>query len=88
MQGKKLFVGNLSYTTTEDELKEAFAEHGTVESAKIISGKGFGFVEMATSGEAESAKEALNQTSIGGRNINVDEARPLKDKPRDNFRRF
>ncbi len=88
MQGSKLFVGNLSYSTGEDELQELFAKHGTVKSVKIIPNKGFGFIEMSSSDEAEAAKEALNLTSVSGRNINVNEARPQKEKPRRNFRRY
>jgi RNA recognition motif-containing protein len=88
MQGSKLFVGNLSYTTNESELQELFSKHGTVKSINIISNKGFGFVEMSSPTEAEAAKEALNLTSLGGRNINVNEARPPKEKPRQNFRKY
>lgn len=88
MQGSKLFVGNLSYDTSENELQELFAKHGTVKSVNIIPNKGFGFVEMSNSTEANAAKEALNLTSVSGRNINVNEARPPKERPRREFRRF
>ncbi|RKY42527.1 MAG: RNA-binding protein [Candidatus Makaraimicrobium thalassicum] len=88
MQGSKLFVGNLSYSTDEDELHELFAEHGMVKSVNIIPNKGFGFVEMSSPAESEAAKEALNLTSVGGRNINVSEARPPKERPSSNFRRY
>ena len=88
MQGSKLFVGNLSYTTDEGELQELFSKHGTVKSINIISNKGFGFVEMSSPAEAETAKEALNLTSLGGRNINVSEARPPKPRPKRNFGRY
>ncbi len=88
MQGSKLFVGNLSYSTDESELRELFAQHGTVKSIKIIPNKGFGFIEMESSSEAEAAMEALNLTSVSGRNINVNEARPQKEKPRRNFGRY
>ncbi len=88
MKEKKLFVGNLSYSTTEEELKGLFSQHGTVESVTIISDKGFGFVEMSTPEEAESAKEALNLTNFEGRNLNVNEARPQKSRPNSNFRRY
>ncbi len=88
MQEGKLFVGNLSYSTDEDELNELFAKHGTVKSINIIPNKGFGFVEMSSSAEAEAAKEALNLTSVSGRNINVNEARPQKERPRNNFRSY
>jgi len=85
MQGSKLFVGNLSYSTDENELQELFSKHGTVKDVKIISNKGFGFVEMSSPAEAEAAKEALNLTSVSGRNINVNEAKPPKENPRRNF---
>jgi len=88
MPESKLFVGNLSYSTDEDELNALFAEHGTVKSVNIIPNKGFGFVEMSSSAEAEAAKEALNLTSVSGRNINVNEARPQKERPRSNFSRY
>jgi RNA recognition motif-containing protein len=77
---KKLFVGNLSYTITEGELKELFGEHGTVEGVKILQGRGFGFIEMSTSDEARSAREALNLKFFGGRSINVNEAKPMVKK--------
>ncbi len=82
MKEKKLFVGNLSYSTSKEELSELFSQHGTVESVNIIANKGFGFVEMSSLAEAESAKEALNLTHFGGRNLSVNEARPLRNKPR------
>ncbi|MFH1846862.1 MAG: RNA-binding protein [Candidatus Omnitrophota bacterium] len=88
MTEKKLFVGNLNYSTTEDELRDLFAQHGTVESVNIIPNKGFGFVEMSSLAEAEAAKEALNLSHVGGRNINVNEARPMKDRPKRTFKRF
>ena len=88
MDGNKLFVGNLSYSTSEDELRELFSQHGRVDNVTIISNKGFGFVEMSSPEEAEAAKNSLNLTHFGGRNLNVNEARPKKDKPRRNFRRY
>ena len=88
MQGSKLFVGNLSYSTDENELQELFAQYGTVKSVNIIPNKGFGFVEMSSSAEAEAAKEALNLTSVSGRNINVNEARPQEERPKRNFRSY
>jgi RNA recognition motif-containing protein len=80
MGGNKLFVGNLSFSSSEGELEQLFAEHGTVENVKIIANKGFGFVEMAKQEEAEAAKEALNLSMFGGRNINVSDARPMKPR--------
>ncbi|MDD5145744.1 MAG: RNA-binding protein [Candidatus Pacebacteria bacterium] len=85
---KKLFVGGLSYDTTDATLKDAFAQAGTVESAVIIidkmSGrsKGFGFVEMSTEEEAKKAIEMLNGKEIDGRNVTVNEARPMESRPR------
>lgn len=84
---KKLYVGGISYSTTEDGLKESFSAAGTVESATIImdrmSGrsKGFGFVEMSTEEEAQAAIEMFNGKELDGRTINVDEARPMTDRP-------
>jgi len=75
MQGSKLYVGNLDYSVTEEQLTELFANHGGVTQVNIIDGRGFGFVEMAEPEEAESAKEALNDTVFHGRTLRVDEAR-------------
>ena len=86
--GKKLYVGNLPYSTTEDLLRETFGQNGTVESATIIidrdtgRSKGFGFVEMSNDSEAQAAIEALNGTDMDGRQIKVNEAKPRA--PRDN----
>jgi RNA recognition motif-containing protein len=80
MQGTKLFVGNLSYSVDKEKLQELFAEHGEVSNVNIIEGKGFGFVEMATREGAEKANTALNGTQLQGRTLNVDEARPQRDK--------
>ena len=85
MQGNKLYVGNFSYSVTDEQLKELFSAHGTVESAKVIGDKGFGFVEMSSSEEAETAKEALNETEFNGRTLRVDEARPQKPRSDRNF---
>ena len=79
---KKLYVGNLSYNTTDDDLKQTFAEYGTVQSAQVIMdrdtgrSKGFGFVEMSNDSEAQKAISALNGTQVDGRNLTVNEARP------------
>ena len=83
MQGSKLYVGNLSYTVTNQQLEELFGKHGTVKSVNIIEGKGFGFVEMSTPEEAEKAKEALNETDFNDRPLKIDEAKP--QKPRRDF---
>lgn len=84
--GKKLYVGNLSYNVNNSELEEMFAPHGTVESASIITdrdtgrSKGFGFVEMGTDQQAQSAIDALHGKEIGGRSLTVNEARPREDR--------
>lgn len=82
MEGSKLYVGNLSYSATIEEIKELFAGVGEVRDVKVISGKGFGFVEMASQADAEKAKKELNGTQFMGRALTVDEARPQRDKPR------
>lgn len=85
---KKLYVGNLSYQTTSDSLRDAFAQCGTVESATVISDKmtgrsrGFGFVEMATDEGAEKAIETWNGNELDGRKLTVNEARPMESRPR------
>ncbi len=77
-----IYVGNLSYTTTDDELRQAFGAHGEVTSVNIIKdrfsgeSRGFGFVEMATNEEAQTAIANLNGTELSGRTLNVNEARP------------
>jgi RNA recognition motif-containing protein len=88
---KKLYVGGISYDTTEDGLKEAFSAAGKVESATIITdkfsgrSKGFGFVEMGTEDEAKKALEMFNGKELDGRTIKVDEARPMKERPAKEF---
>ncbi len=83
-----IYVGNLSYRMTEDELREAFGAFGEVSSAKIIMdretgrSKGFGFVEMPVQAEGEEAIKALNEKEFAGRNMRVNEARPREDRPR------
>lgn len=83
-----IYVGNLSHSTTEDELREAFEEFGDVDSVAIIKDKytgqsrGFGFVEMPDNGEAESAIAELNGQSFGGRTLTVNEARAREERPR------
>ena len=85
--GNKLYVGSLPYSTTEQQLSELFAPHGTVQSAKVITdrytgqSRGFGFVEMATEEEAQKAIAALNGSSLGGRTLVVNEARPQEKRP-------
>jgi RNA recognition motif-containing protein len=83
----KLYVGNLPYSTTDDDLRTLFAEYGTVESTAVISdretgrSKGFGFVELSSKEEADKAIEALNGKDNGGRNLVVNEARPREERP-------
>lgn len=90
---KKLYVGGLSYNTTEDVLKELFSQAGTVETATIIidrmSGrsKGFGFVEMSSDEEAQKAIETLNGKELDGRSLTVNEARPMEARPKRDFDR-
>ena len=80
--GRKLYVGNLPYSATEDSLREAFSANGTVDSVTVITdrdtgqSKGFGFVEMSSDSEAQQAMEALNGTTLDGRQIKVNEAKP------------
>src|SRR2546428_12496554 len=82
----KLYVGNLSFRTTSEDLREAFAAVGTVESATVIEdrdtgrSRGFGFVEMATPEEAAAAIEQFNGKDFGGRNLTVNEAKPRADR--------
>jgi len=83
----KLFVGNLSFNTTENDLQDAFAAHGTVVETNLMvdrmSGRprGFGFVTMSTPEEAQKAIDALNGTPVDGRNLTVNIARPREERP-------
>lgn len=85
-----LFVGGLSYTVKDDQLKELFEAVGKVESAQVIvdrfsnQSKGFGFVEMSTDEEAQAAIKELNGKEVDGRSLMVNIARPREDRPRDN----
>ena len=84
--GKKLYVGNLAFSTTEEALTDAFSECGTVESAKIITdrdtgrSKGFGFVEMSSDTEAQATIEKFDGHDFDGRSIKVNEARPMEPR--------
>jgi len=88
--GKKLYVGNLPFTATEQALTDTFSECGTVDSVKIITdrdtgrSKGFGFVEMAEDSEAQAAISKFNGADYGGRPLTVNEAKPMA--PRENSR--
>jgi RNA recognition motif-containing protein len=90
-----IYVGNLHYGVTEDELKELFEEYGEVMSVKIITdkysgrSKGYGFVEMSDNKEAQKAIDSLNEADVKGRNIRVNQAREREDNPRrDNRSRY
>jgi RNA recognition motif-containing protein len=84
--GKRLYVGNLPYTVSEQDLIDKFAAIGTVESATLITdrdsgrSKGFGFVEMATDAEAQKAIEEVNGTDYDGRPVTVNEAKPMNKR--------
>lgn len=91
--GKKVYVGNLNYDTTEDRLRELFAAHGEVVSVNVVTdrysgqSRGFAFVEMATDGAAEAAISALNGQVVDGRQLKVNEARPRRPRDDDRGRR-
>lgn len=82
----KVFVGGLPFSTTDDELRELFAAHGTVASAVVVRdrdtgrSKGFGFVEFENDDEGKAAQNALNGSEVGGRTISVDQARPKENR--------
>jgi len=84
--GKKLYVGNLSFSVDSDQLAGVFAEFGTVESVNVITdretgrSKGFAFVEMGADGEAQAAIAKLNGTELGGRALNISEAKPQEKR--------
>jgi RNA recognition motif-containing protein len=84
--GKKLYVGNLSYDTSDSKLQEMFEEYGAVQSAQVIMdrdtgrSKGFGFVEMSSDQEAQAAITGLNGKEAGGRSLTVNEAKPREDR--------
>ena len=86
--GAKIYVGNLSFSITSDKLKELFSEFGEITEATVIAdkfsgrSKGFGFVEMQGKAEAQSAIEGLNGKDLKGKNLNVNEARPRKERGR------
>ncbi|MCZ6625126.1 MAG: RNA-binding protein [Deltaproteobacteria bacterium] len=86
MSNNKLYVGGLPYSVTDGQLQEIFADHGTVESARVIADKftgqsrGFGFVEMGSGDEAQKAIQALNSTQLDGRTLIVNEAKPMASR--------
>jgi RNA recognition motif-containing protein len=83
----KIYVGNLAYSVTDDQLEAAFSAHGEVSSATVVTdkfsgqSKGFGFVEMPDAAAAAKAIQSLNGQPIGGRNVKVNEAKPREDRP-------
>lgn len=83
----KLYVGNLSYSVRDDDLQQHFSAFGQVQSAKVMMerdtgrSKGFGFVEMASSQEAEAAIRGMNGQNVGGRDLTVNIARPMEARP-------
>jgi RNA recognition motif-containing protein len=89
MQGNKLYVGNLKYSVTNDDLKSLFDNYGHVVNVNILDGKGFGFVEMSSPEEATKAKDALDGQDFNGRILRVNEAHPPgTNRDRDDRRRF
>lgn len=82
-----LYIGNLSYSTTEEDVRSAFSEFGPVDSVSIVmdrqtgQSKGFGFVEMPNNSDADAAIKALNESAFKGRNIRVNQARPRAERP-------
>ena len=84
----KIYVGNLSFRTTQQELEDLFTNYGNVQEAAVVTdretgrSRGFGFVTMPEDGEASAAIEALNGTEVEGRTLTVNEARPKTDRPR------
>jgi RNA recognition motif-containing protein len=80
MEGNRLYVGNLKYTVTKEQLEQMFAPYGAVKEATVIEGKGFGFVEMSSPEEALKAKDALNGKDYEGRTLRIDIARPPKSR--------
>jgi len=91
MSNSKLYVGNLSFKTTEDELRAAFGQFGAVTDVYVAMDKmtgrprGFAFVTMGTAEEAKAAAEKMNGTDLGGRQLTVNEARPKEDRPSCGF---
>ncbi len=85
--GNKLYVGNLPYSVRDGDLEQAFSQYGQVSSAKVMMerdtgrSKGFGFVEMGSDAEAQAAISGMNGQSMGGRNLVVNEARPMEARP-------
>lgn len=88
----RIYVGNLPYSATDEDLREAFGEFGELTSAEVVTdkfsgqSKGFGFVEMPNNADADQAIKALNDTMLKGRKLTVNEARPRPERPQRKFR--
>ena len=88
---KRIYVGGLAYASTDQDLEQLFSNSGTVTSASVVTdrytgqSKGFGFVDMENDEEAETAIRTLNGTTLGGRTLTVNEAKPREDRPRNNY---
>jgi cold-inducible RNA-binding protein len=84
---KNIYVGNLSYDATEDQIRTLFAAYGAVDKVSVVTDRdtgqprGFAFVEMSDDGAASKAMEGLNGTAMGGRNLNINEAKPKESRP-------
>jgi RNA recognition motif-containing protein len=87
MQGSKLYVGNLGFSVTVDQLQELFSTYGEVKNVNIVEGRGFGFVEMSNQSEAEKAKKALNGSDFKGRTLKINEALPDRGRQKKDYRR-
>src|SRR5215469_7191535 len=91
---KNLYVGNLPFSTTEEQLRNIFGEHGGVDKVTLMTERetgrfrGFAFVEMTNASEADTAIAALNGTDLGGRTLNINEAKPKSERPGGGGRRF
>lgn len=88
MQGSSLYVGNLSYSITVEQLRQLFSDYGEVKDVRIVPNRDFGFVDMSSPSEAEAAKTALNGSEFEGRTLRVDEARPPRSERRGSYRRY
>ncbi len=90
----QIYVGNISYSTTEEGLGALFAQYGTVDSVKIITdretgrAKGFGFITMEDEGQAKNAINELNEKEFEGRTLRINEARPREERPRRSYNNF
>jgi len=88
MQGSSLYVGNLSYSVTVEQLRQLFSDYGEVKDVRIVPNRDFGFLDMSSPSEAEAARTALNGSEFEGRTLRVDEARPPRSERRGSYRRY